>query len=61
MSRPNLAPVPRAVVRRLDNAPADQQAAWSALWATLLRPSPHSKRATTVGNLSADPERSRVR
>lgn len=61
MSRPNLAPVSRAVVRRIDNAPADQQTAWSALWAILLRPSPHSKRATTVGDLSANAERSRVR
>jgi len=61
MSRPNLAPVPRAVVRRLENTPPEQQAAWSALWATLLRPSPHSKRATTVCDPSANPERSCVR
>ena len=39
MSRPNVvAPACGAVFRRLEDAPADQQAAWAALWKRLLIP-----------------------
>jgi len=56
MSRSNLAPVPRAVVRRLENTPPDQGAAWSALWRRLLTPRPPGNERAAEGKSAAGTE-----